>query len=264
MVYIEISIVFARDIKCDCITRYNGLSHEAVFQRRFNPETNDLYVDSPADILGTLGCCGALKIKSRNAEGEVTIDEGSHVVAIDSACKTTGQEATRAAYGVYRGDTTPCSVSKLVDEHLPQTTQVAELLAVRTVFKLAESVLDAYIARGGSDEGEHKDAARVSKILIITNSAYIVDGFADWIYKWNENGFKTSTGKPVVNAELFQELDALISKFNQFHIPVWFWHVKKELNASADALARIPLYGEQKVPALVPFVRDYKKFPKKC
>ncbi|TGO63078.1 hypothetical protein BCON_0015g00060 [Botryotinia convoluta] len=263
MVYVKISIVVRRDIECDCTTRYNGLSHEAVFQRRFNPETNELYVDNPADILGALGCCGALKLKSRNAEGEVTLDEGSHVVAIDSACSSNGQEAARAAYGVYLGDTTPQSVSELVDEVLPQTTQVAELVAVRVVLRMAEQVLDAYIARGGSDEDD-KDAPRISKILIITNSAYVVDGFSDWIYKWKENGFKTSTGKPVVNAEIFQELDTLISKFDQFHIPVWFWQVKKEFNTSADALARMPLYGEQKVPALVPFVRDYKKFPKKC
>ncbi|KAF7947432.1 hypothetical protein EAE96_008520 [Botrytis aclada] len=263
MVYVKISIVVSRDIECDCTTRYNGLSHEAVFQRRFNPETNDLYVDKPADILDALGCCGALKLKSRNAEGEVTLDEGSCVVAIDSATSANGKEPVRAAFGVYPGDTTPRSVSRLLDEDLPQTTQVAELVAVRVFLRMSEQVLDAYIARGGSDEDDKK-AAKISKILIITNSAYVVDGFSDWIYKWKENGYKTSTGKPVVNAEIFRELDTLISKFNQFHIPVWFWQVKKEFNASANALARIPLYGEQKVPALVPFVRDYKKFPKKC
>ncbi|KAF7917743.1 hypothetical protein BELL_0032g00030 [Botrytis elliptica] len=263
MVYVKVSVVMSRDIECDCTTRYNGLSHEAVFQRRFNPETNEFYVDNPADILGALGCCGALKFKSRNADGEVTIDEGSHVAAIDSACSDNGKEGVRAAYGVYVGDTTPRCVSKLLDENLPQTTQVAELVAVRAVLRMAENVLDAFIDRGGNDDGD-EDSPRISKILIITNSAYVVDGFSDWIYKWKENGFKTSTGKPVVNAELFRELDALISKFNHFHIPVWFWQVKKEFNASADALARKPLFGEQKVPALVPFVRDYKKFPKKC
>ncbi|TGO22476.1 hypothetical protein BPAE_0167g00190 [Botrytis paeoniae] len=261
MVYVKISVVITRDIECDCTTRYNGLSHEAVFQRRFNPEIDELYVDNPADILDALGCCGALKLKSRNAEGEVTLDEGSHVVAIDSACSSNGNEPVRSAYGVYLGDTTPRSVSKLVDEDLPQTTQVAEL--VRVVLRMAEQVLDAYTERGGNDEND-KDAPRISKILIITNSAYVVDGFSDWIYKWKENGFKTSTGKPVVNAEMFRELDTLISKFNQFHIPVWFWQVEKEFNKLADALARMPLFGEQKVPALVQFIRDYKKFPKKC
>ncbi|KAF7903763.1 uncharacterized protein EAF01_006812 [Botrytis porri] len=263
MVYVKISISVSRDIECDCTTRYNGLSHEAVFQRRFNPETNDLYVDNPADILGALGCCGALKLKSRNAEGEMTIDEGSHVVAIDSACSANGKEPVRAAYGVYVGDKTPNCVSKLLDEDLPQTTLVAELVAVRVVLRMAEQVLDAYIARGANDEND-MDAPRISKILILANSAYVVDGFTDWIFKWKGNGFKTSTGKPVVNAEIFRELEALIEKFHQFHIPVWFWLVKKEFNTSADALARTPIYGEQKVPALVPFVRDFKKFPKRC
>ncbi|KAF7945599.1 uncharacterized protein EAE97_004637 [Botrytis byssoidea] len=221
MVYVKISIVVSRDIECDCTTRYNGLSHEAVFQRRFNPDANELYVDNPADVLDALGCCGALKLKSRNADGEVTIDEGSRVVAIDSTCSANGNEANRAAYGVYVGDTTPNCVSKLLDEDIPQTTQVAELVAVRVALRMAEQVLDAFIARGGNDDGD-ENASRISKILIITNSASVVDGFADWIYKWKENGFKTSNGKPVVNAEIFRELDTLISKFNHFHIPVWF------------------------------------------
>ncbi|ESZ93805.1 hypothetical protein SBOR_5800 [Sclerotinia borealis F-4128] len=238
-----------------CLTDCDNV-HKILSHRRFNPEWNNLYENHPADILGACYNCRELKIKFRDDNGNVINDNKSRVIAIDGACSENGRQEARAAFGIYFGDKAYDNCSGFVPENIPQTNQVAELIAAIEALKIMEEYLDKDIKNGVARSPDRYTC----KVLIIIDSAYVVNGATNWIFKWKENGFKTSTGKPVTNRELFEELDYLIKKFNYFEIPVWFWHVKREFNKSADAMARIPLYGEQEVPVLVPVVRDYKRF----
>ncbi|KAA0972487.1 ribonuclease HI [Aureimonas fodinaquatilis] len=78
---------------------------------------------------------------------------------------------------------------------------------------------------------------RPSAVDIHSDSQYLRDGITKWIFGWKRNGWKTADKKPVKNAELWQELDAL----RQQHDVTFHWikgHAGHELNERADELAR--------------------------
>ena len=74
-------------------------------------------------------------------------------------------------------------------------------------------------------------------LIIYTDSKYVKDGIESWIINWKQNGWKTSTKKPVKNKEMWIALDDLIKKHNIN----WKWvkgHAGHKYNEKADYLAR--------------------------
>ena len=45
------------------------------------------------------------------------------------------------------------------------------------------------------------------KLTIRTDSKYLIDGFEKWIINWKKKGWKTASGKPVLNKDLWEALD---------------------------------------------------------
>lgn len=79
--------------------------------------------------------------------------------------------------------------------------------------------------------------SRPTDITVITDSAYVKNGVTQWIHGWKTNGWRTSTRKPVKNAELWQRLDEAQAR----HRVTWEWikgHAGHEGNERADELAR--------------------------
>ena len=77
---------------------------------------------------------------------------------------------------------------------------------------------------------------RPAAVILSTDSAYVRDGITKWIHGWKRNGWKTADKKPVKNAELWRELDALRSQ----HEVKWYWvkgHADNIGNIRADELA---------------------------
>jgi ribonuclease HI len=76
-----------------------------------------------------------------------------------------------------------------------------------------------------------------SKIIIYTDSKYVMDGITKWINSWKKNGWRTADRKPVKNNDLWQALDSECQK----HKISWNWvkgHSGNEYNEIADQLAR--------------------------
>lgn len=74
-------------------------------------------------------------------------------------------------------------------------------------------------------------------ITLWTDSTYVMKGITEWIHGWKKRGWKKSDKKPVVNADLWKELDTVNAK----HDINWRWvkgHAGEEGNERADALAR--------------------------
>jgi ribonuclease HI len=74
------------------------------------------------------------------------------------------------------------------------------------------------------------------EVEVVTDSEYVKNGITQWIHGWKRNGWKTSAKKPVVNQDLWSELDQLASK----HTMQWTWtkgHASHEDNNRADELA---------------------------
>lgn len=76
-----------------------------------------------------------------------------------------------------------------------------------------------------------------SRVELHTDSAYLSRAFNEsWLDKWQKNGWKTSSKKPVKNKKLWQAL----LKMNDRHDVEWVWvkgHADNELNNLADELA---------------------------
>ncbi len=69
-----------------------------------------------------------------------------------------------------------------------------------------------------------------------TDSRYVIDGITKWIFGWQKNGWKTAAKKPVLNADLWQEL-LLATKRHRIE---WIWvkgHDGHPENERADKLA---------------------------
>jgi len=73
-------------------------------------------------------------------------------------------------------------------------------------------------------------------VEVVTDSEYVKNGITKWIQGWKRNGWKTSAKKPVVNQDLWIELDELVSE----HKLRWTWtkgHANHDDNDRADELA---------------------------
>ena len=74
------------------------------------------------------------------------------------------------------------------------------------------------------------------KVILHTDSKYVMDGITDWMANWKKRGWKTANKNPVKNQELWEALDEAIQR----HDIKWVWvtgHSGHDGNEEADALA---------------------------
>lgn len=79
---------------------------------------------------------------------------------------------------------------------------------------------------------------RVSRVAVYTDSQYVQKGITEWLPNWKRRGWKTSSGTPVKNRDLWQTLDDLVSR----HEVEWHWvrgHAGHAGNEEADRLANL-------------------------
>lgn len=77
---------------------------------------------------------------------------------------------------------------------------------------------------------------RPCRVILSTDSRYVMDGLTKWIKGWQKNGWKTAAKQPVKNAELWQALLAAAKP----HRIEWVWvkgHAGHPDNERADKLA---------------------------
>ena len=81
-----------------------------------------------------------------------------------------------------------------------------------------------------------KALKRPCRIVLSTDSRYVMDGLTKWLPGWQRNGWKTAARQPVKNADLWQDLVAAAAP----HRIRWEWvkgHAGHPENERADALA---------------------------
>ena len=77
-----------------------------------------------------------------------------------------------------------------------------------------------------------------SNVKIYSDSAYVVNAFLQgWIYNWMKKGWKTASGEPVKNKELWEELYLLTKKHKVEFVKVK-GHSDNEFNNRCDEMAR--------------------------
>jgi ribonuclease HI len=78
---------------------------------------------------------------------------------------------------------------------------------------------------------------RPCKVIITTDSQYLMKGITEWLKNWKKRGWLTAEKKPVKNVDLWKRLDQAASR----HEVEWQWvrgHNNHHENEIADALAR--------------------------
>lgn len=55
-------------------------------------------------------------------------------------------------------------------------------------------------------------SGQTDTVQLYTDSEYVKNGITKWVAGWKKKGWKTSQGKPVLNQDLWEQLDALNSK----------------------------------------------------
>jgi hypothetical protein len=81
--------------------------------------------------------------------------------------------------------------------------EAVKQVLIRMLIMLDNEEDDRNTKRGG-------DGLEVCKLLVLTDSMYLVKGISEHIWKWNKNGFKTAKKTPIVNRDALSELDGYI------------------------------------------------------
>lgn len=142
---------------------------------------------------------------------------GEHVVVYtDGCCSSNGRRRARAGIGVYWGPGHPLNVGIRLPGR--QTNQRAEIHAACTAIRQAK-------------------AQDIDKLVLFTDSMFTINGITNWVQGWKANGWRTSTGKEVINKEDFVELERLVQGMDiqWMHVP---GHSGFLGNEEADRLAR--------------------------
>ncbi len=78
--------------------------------------------------------------------------------------------------------------------------------------------------------------SRACKVRVHTDSQYVHKGISEWMANWKRRNWRTSTGQPVKNQDLWQQLDTAAAR----HTIEWHWvkgHAGHPGNEAADRLA---------------------------
>jgi ribonuclease HI len=90
------------------------------------------------------------------------------------------------------------------------------------------------------------NSGQTQPIALYTDSEYVKNGITKWIRGWKSKGWKGSTGKPVLNQDLWEQLDALNSSRVDWRYVRG--HSGDEGNERCDTIARA--YSHGRVPDL--------------
>lgn len=78
------------------------------------------------------------------------------------------------------------------------------------------------------------------EINVFSDSQYVKNGITSWIKNWKKNGWKTAAKKPVLNKDLWVQLDELYNALNVN----WQWvkgHAGVKYNEMCDQLCQMEI-----------------------
>ncbi|KAL7646142.1 UNVERIFIED_CONTAM: hypothetical protein RMT77_003043 [Armadillidium vulgare] len=150
-------------------------------------------------------------------KGKFLVDsDGFLVVYTDGACGFNGKHGAKAGCGVYFGEDHPMNVSEPVKGRA--TNNTAEIQAATYALELTKS-------------------AGFDKVIINTDSQFMINCASSWMQNWKKNNWKKKDGSEVINKEDLIELDKasedLLVKWNFVKA-----HDGIVGNEAADKLAR--------------------------
>ncbi|RYC57706.1 hypothetical protein CHU98_g8503 [Xylaria longipes] len=154
-------------------------------------------------------------------------DSGTLVIHIDGACRNNGTLAARASWGVYVGPGSRYNTKGLLSSELiSQSSSRAEIEALAGSLDVARSIT--------------ADDFSLNDVKIASDSQYLVKALSMWISGWIEAGGVRSNGQPVAHFDRLREIHEMLDEMefgDNGGVSVQLWHVDREMNREADALA---------------------------
>ncbi len=145
----------------------------------------------------------------------------------DGACRGNPGPGSWACMGQdYKGQT----IFSEADFENPTTNNKMELMAATKALEL----LQAYL---------YEKDIEASKIILFTDSKYVIDGITSWVTNWKARGWKKADKKSPENLEYWQRLDEIHQELK----PEYRWvkgHSGHPQNEHCDALANEILDNE--------------------
>jgi ribonuclease HI len=84
---------------------------------------------------------------------------------------------------------------------------------------------------------EYSIGEKLPYFEIVTDSQYCQQGMVEWAAMWARNDWKTSSGKPVANSDLWQHIESLLEQVERFKVSWIRGHSGNSYNDRADFLA---------------------------
>lgn len=166
----------------------------------------------------------------------------SIVVAVKGICRGNGKHDARGAIGVFYHDDHRWNEG--TEDADAFTSQRADLHAALAALNDVRRIRERNKRWPCPAPGPWR---RLRRVVVKTNSMYLVEAMTEHIERWNANGFVDAKGGWVVNRDLFRKMDGLIDDLNAAGVTVQFWHVSKDENREATDLANEAL--DKRVPS---------------
>ncbi|KAI1140063.1 ribonuclease H-like protein [Hypoxylon sp. FL0543] len=203
-------------------------------EREFDPRCSRLYRNVPRDQLVVYNPSkGVSQLQLRHPRtGNIELDELTVVVSIDGACRGNGTPSARASWGVYFGPGSPYNECGVLDSTLPHTSTRAEIEALRQLLRIIQQELAWNVL--------------LKNYYIRTDSDSLMRAMAELMEGWTADGGRNARGQPVRHYQVLKEIHDRIDDMtygDEGGMEFKFWHVPREQNREADALANAALDG---------------------
>jgi ribonuclease HI len=90
---------------------------------------------------------------------------------------------------------------------------------------------------------ECNENPKETAVIVMTDSQYVSNNFEEYLLEWKKRGWRKGNGQPVLNDDLWKQLDALTPEFLQFSFRWVRGHNGDEYNELVDGIVRKHIYG---------------------
>lgn len=200
------------------------------FKDPITPYDIEIPVGEPGEYFWTVAACPSPNGRRCPGCNGFKRHNDQIIVGIDGACRNNGLPNAEASIGVFFGHNSKYNLRERIIDG-PITSQRAELIATSRALEQVQS----FCSYEYLDMGE--EGSLFNAVVFKSDSAYVVNGLTQWVWKWERNGYRTTQGTPVVNIDLFQQLVKQIYQLKESGLQIEFWKVDREFNQEADWLA---------------------------
>lgn len=194
----------------------------------------------------------SIKPGRESDESEQQEDDGAPVIRVftDGSCVGNGKRNAVAGIGVHFPDGQAHDIGLPYNgRHITACTQTGALLGESpdygscSVTNQRAELEAIHVAIETTIETDsYHDSDIRPQIHLYSDSEYAINALSDWVYKWQQNDWKTSNKRPVKNRDQIEPIFALMGEHRVvfFHSPA---HTNKldersKGNAVADQLAQ--------------------------